>query len=97
MAFISIILYQQQLNDSEVRVSIDKLKELKLKREPAQNVETFSGKVSKIAKQIEGSRGAPKDLTSLVAQTFLESEVLSFNMEAIWLHTKANKQYSKLH
>ena len=96
MAFSTIIEQQQQSNDSAVRVLVDKLKELKLKKEPAQNVVTFARKVTEIAKRIEGSGGAPNDLTSLVAGAFLHSDVLSFNMEAIRLHTEADKRNSKI-
>ena len=94
--FVAIINHQQQLNDSVVRVLIDKLKSMKVKRELVQNVETFAHKILELAKRIEGSRGAPNNLTSLVAKTFVNSKVMSFNMEAICLHTLVNAQNSTI-
>ena len=89
--FMEIILHQQQLEDSAIWNLVDQLKRLKLSKEPAQNVENHVKKVTKLAQQIEGSRTAPRDLISLVAQTFLGAEVVSFNMEANRLHTLADQ------
>ena len=88
--FMEIILHQQQLEDLAIQNLIDQLKGLKLPKELAQNVENHVKKVTKLAQQIEGSGAAPRDLTSLVAQTFLGAEVVGFNMEANRLHMLAD-------
>ena len=88
--FMEIILHQQQLEDLAICNLVDQLKRLKLSKEPTQKVETHIKKVTELAQQIEGSRAAPRDLTSLVEQTFLGAEVVRFNMGANRLHMLAD-------
>ena len=94
--FAAVIDKLQQVTDAAIRVMVENLRKMKLKEEPAQNCESFKDKIYDIAQRIEGSGRAPNDLTSLVAETFLDSEVLAFNIEATNLYTKANRHESNL-
>ena len=57
------------------------------------NVDTFSKKVSDLVGQIEGNhkQSIPADLTSLVAQCYLDTDVDEFKLGASELFNKLDK------
>ena len=67
-----IVLHLQQINSSSVRQLVKELEKLKLRDEPGQNVLTFGDKVLEVARRIDRTGMAPKDLTLVVASRFLE-------------------------
>lgn len=91
--FAAVINIHQSLNSSAVRVLTEQLQKMKLAKEAAENVETFSEKVLDIAKRIRGAgpTTCPKDLPTLVYECFQESTTPVFALEATELLRKANK------
>ena len=91
--FAAVINIHQSLNTSAVRVLTEQLQKMKLAKEPAENVETFSEKVLDIAKRIRGAGPStcPQDLPTLVYECFQESTTPVFALEATELLRKANK------
>lgn len=71
---------------------------MKLKVEPGENVLTFSDKLSKITRRIEGSGQASRDLSILAASRFLETSTIAFELSAAQLHNKVdlNPNFSTL-
>jgi hypothetical protein len=93
---IAVIERKQQVNSSSIRHLVDKLKGLHIAKEPGQDVETFADKVVELARRIEGTGGAPSDLATLVAGTFLGSDSRQFDLEAIIQHKAADRPRSKV-
>ena len=91
--FAAVVNIHQSLNTSAVRVLTEQLQKLKLTKEPAENVDTFSEKVIDIAKRIQGAGQStcPADLPTLVYECFQESTTPVFALEATELLRKANK------
>lgn len=83
VTYAAVISKIQQVSASSIRTLVDKLKKLHLLNEPGQNVEVFGSKVIELARRIEGSGGAPKDLTSIVATCFTDCDVLAFQLKAL--------------
>ena len=79
--FTAVMDKLQKVTDAKVYVMVERLREMKLKEEHAQDCERFKDKVSDIYQQTEGSGKAPNDLTSLVAGEFLDCAVLVFDMK----------------
>ena len=91
--FAAVINIHQSLNSSAVRVLTEQLQKMKLTKEAAENVETFSEKVLDVAKRIRGAgpTTCPQDLPTLVYECFQESTTPVFALEATELLRKANK------
>lgn len=88
----AIVNLHQSLSTSSVRILVNQLTNLKLAKEPGENVETFANKVIDVAKRIEGTGMAPNDFTVLIYKTFQGSSSEYFASEARDLYSKANKQ-----
>jgi hypothetical protein len=86
IAYAAVVGKIQQVSASSVRSLVTKLKVMNLIKEPGQNVETFGTKVTEMTRRITGSGSSPLDLTSIVASTFLECDVLAFKMKALSIH-----------
>ena len=74
-AFQIIIGHLQQTNSSSVRQLVTKLEKMVLKDESGQNVITFGDKVMEVARRIEGTGMAPRDLSAICASRFLQSDL----------------------
>ena len=85
-----IVLHLQQINSASVRQLVRELEKLKLKNEPGQNVLSFGDKVLEIARRIDGTGMAPKDLTLVVASRFLECDSFPFKIEASRTHREVD-------
>jgi hypothetical protein len=86
VAYATVVGKIQQVSASSVRSLVSKLKVMSLIKEPGQNVETFGTKIIEMTRRITGSGSSPVDLTSIVASTFLECDVLSFKIKALSIH-----------
>jgi hypothetical protein len=78
--FAAIVNFHQSLNLSAVRTLTEQLQKLKLKDEPAENVETFSQKIVSLAKRIQGAGpdSCPQDLHILVYDCYKGSTTGEF-------------------
>jgi hypothetical protein len=94
--FNAIVRKQQQVNSSSVRALVVTLSKMRLNDEPGQDVESFGNKVIEMSRRIEGTGSAPSDLSVLVATTFLNSEVLTFQLKASALHDKTDDDPSSV-
>jgi hypothetical protein len=88
-----IINLHQSLNTSAVRVLTEQLQKLRLTKEAAENVESFSEKVIEVAKRIEGAgpTTCPKDLPTLIFECYQGCSTASFALEVTLLYLKASK------
>lgn len=70
--FAAVVNNHQSLSSSAVRGLTERLKGLKLSKEPAENVETFTDKVMDIAKRIQGTGpvSCPNDLAQLIYECY---------------------------
>jgi hypothetical protein len=86
-----VINIHQTLNTGAVRVLTEQLQKLKLSKEPAENVESFSEKVLDIAKRIEGAGAVtcPPDLAMLVYECYQDCSTPAFAMNATDYYNKA--------
>lgn len=91
--FIAIMGRFQHQSASAVRALIKKLEKLKLVQEPGMNVDTFSTKVADLVQQIHsfGPKAIPDDLSSLVAQCFLDTDIDEFKLEASSIFNKVDR------
>lgn len=89
--FAWIVNKLQQSSASSVRAKVKELTDMNLKSQPGQNVEVFGDRLIDLCRRIEGTGGAPRDLASLVAVTFIDSDVLPFNIEAMRMHNLVDK------
>ena len=82
--FVAIMSRFQHASSSAVRALVKKLEKLKLINEPGMNVDTFSIKVSDLVLQIQafGKKSIPDDISSLVAQCYLDTDVDEFKLVA---------------
>ena len=84
----------QHSSSSAARALISKLQELRLVREPGMNVDNFSVKVSDIVQCLEGNHrtSIPDDLSTLVAQCYLDTDVDEFKLaaSALFNHVDVN-------
>ena len=87
----AVILKQQQVTATSVRVLVNELEALTLSDQPGQDVELFGNLVIDKARRIEGTGFGPPDLAVLVAKTFVSSDSLSFNIEANSYHSRVDK------
>ena len=78
--FAAIVNNHQSLSSSAVRGLTDRLRALKLVKEPAENVETFTVKVMDIAKRIQGTGPAscPNDLAQLIYECYNDCSTRMF-------------------
>ena len=81
----------QVANSQAVRNLVAELEEKKLKTEPQENVNTFSEKLETLCTRIEGTGDAPKDMSMLVAASFMHSTVPSFHTWAYDMFRKCNE------
>ena len=66
------ILQKHQLSSAaSVRLLLQKLQELNIRKEPQENVDKFADKVLEFARRIEGTGNCPSDLNVVVAKYFL--------------------------
>ena len=91
-----IVLHLQQINSSSVRQLVRELEKLKLKDEPGQNVLTFGDKILEVARRIDGTGMAPKDLTLVVASRFLDCDSFLFKIEASRTHREVDCEPGRL-
>lgn len=91
--FVAIMSRFQHSSTSAARALVSKLQGMKLVKEPGMNVDTFSKKVSDLVQQILGNhkRSIPEDLTCLVAQCFLDTDVDEFKMAASAIFNKVDR------
>ena len=91
--FIAIMGRFQHASASAVRALVKKLEKLKLVQEPGMNVDTFSTKLADVVQQILafGPKSVPEDLSSLVAQCFLDTDVDEFKLEASSIFNKVDR------
>jgi Zinc knuckle len=82
--FMSVLERFQHSSSSAVRSLVKKLQELKLVKEPGMNVDTFTKKVSEVVRRIQGQKASsvPADLSVIVAQCYLDTDIDEFKLEA---------------
>jgi hypothetical protein len=82
--FMGIVGRFQYNSSSAVRTLIKQLQDMKLVKEPGMNVDNFSTKVSEVVRRIEGHKSSsiPEDLSVIVAQCFLDTDVDEFKLIA---------------
>jgi hypothetical protein len=92
--YAAVINIHQSLSSSAVRHLIEQLQKLKLAKEPAENVETFSEKVLDIAQRIQGTGSVtcPPDLHVIVYETFQGTMTPVFAHEVTTLLFRANEK-----
>jgi hypothetical protein len=85
--YAAVIAKIQQVSASAVRTMVKNLKQMSLIKEPGQEVEVFGSKiVEMVVHRITGSGSAPSVLTSIVAECFVECDVLAFKLKALSFH-----------
>ncbi len=90
LTYAAVIAKIQQVSSSAVRLLVDKLKGMHLLQEPGQDVEIFGSKIIEMTRRIQGSGSAPRDLTTIVAATFIDCDVLAFKLRALTLFDIVN-------
>ena len=80
--FHAIMRRFQHSSASASRALIANLQTMKLNKEPSMNLDTFSTKLTELIRRIEGcdSTSIPADLSTLVAQCFLDTDVDEFKL-----------------
>ena len=91
--FIAVMERFQHNSSSAVRTLVKQLTEMKLVKEPGMNVDTFSMKISEVVRRIEGQKASsiPTDLSVIVIQCYLDTDVDEFKMEASGMFNKLDK------
>ena len=82
--FYAIVRRLQHGSASAGRALLQKLQEMKLNKEPGMNVDTFATKITEMIRRLEGTNASsvPSDLSTVVAQCFLDTDVDKFKLEA---------------
>ena len=91
-ALAAVVMHMQQINASSVRQLVKKLEALSLKKECEQNVLVFGDKVLELARRIDGTGMAPRDLNLLVAASFLHVDSFPFRIEATRMHREVDQK-----
>lgn len=91
--YAAVIYLHQSLGSSAVRQLTEELQQLKLSKEPAENVSVFADKVLDLAQRIQGAGPltCPHDLGTLVYERFKGSTTPEFASEVVELCKKSNK------
>lgn len=92
LVFGAILNIHQSLSRSEIRALVTELTNMRLTKEPAENVETFVDKICDRAWRIEGTGGAPNYLALLVYETFLGSSTAIFHVQVMEVLNLADKR-----
>ena len=92
--FAAVINIHHSLSSSAVRVLLMQLQKMRLAKEAAENVETFSEKVLDVAKRIRGAGPStcPADLAKIVYECFQECSTPVFAAAVTELLRKADKK-----
>ena len=92
--YAAVVNLHQSLGSSAVRQLTEQLQQLKLVKEPAENVTIFGDKVLDLALRIQGSGPltCPHDLGTLVYECFKGSTTSEFAAEVTDFCRKSNKQ-----
>lgn len=90
-AFAAVVYKLQQVSSAAVRTLVDKLKDLSPLKEPGEDIKIFGGRVVKLCCRILGTGSTPTNLVVLAAATFLDCNVLAFNLKAIKIHDKVDE------
>lgn len=96
--FLAIMRRVQHSSASASRALVKKLEGLKLNKEPGMNVDTFTAKITEIVRRIEGCdvSSIPNDLSTLVAQCFLDTDVDEFKLEASSIFNRVDRNPSAM-
>ena len=85
-----VLLSHQVVNADATRTLVDELKTLVLAKEPKEDVEMFSIKVTELCRRIDGTGMAPTDLISIVAARYLTCSVFDFKLKASSIHDEVH-------
>jgi hypothetical protein len=87
----AVIAIHQVLDSSGCRVLVDELRVMRLNNFPAENVDEFNLKILEKCRRIDSCIGKPADLASMVAECYLHTQSLHFNMKAEALYDTATE------
>ena len=85
-----VILSHQVVNAEATRTLVDELKLLTLSKEPKEDVEAFSAKVTVLCRRIDGTGMGPTDLIVIVTARYLSCSVFEFKLKASSVHDLVN-------
>ena len=88
---------RQSTSTSVCRVLVNKLTEMHLNKEPGMDVRTFTIKIEEVLEQITQCKKEtiPTDLATVVAGTFLETGIQTFDYDAVRIYNELEKSNAK--
>ena len=86
----------QQVSASAIRSLVRKLEAKPLAQVPGHDMETLSNKLTELCRKIEGAGILPPNLASLVTRTFLQTDVLEFNIETSVISISLSRDISAM-
>jgi hypothetical protein len=87
----AVIAVHQVLDSSGCRILVDELRKLRLREFPAENVDEFNLKVLEKCRRIDSCLDKPRDLASMVAECYLHTQSLHFNIKSAEVYDKATE------
>jgi hypothetical protein len=87
----AVIAVHQVLDSSGCRILIDELRRMRLREFPAENVDEFNLKVLEKCHRIDSCLDKPRDLASMVAECYLHTQSLHFNIKSADLYDRATE------
>jgi hypothetical protein len=87
----AVIAVHQVLDSSGCRILIDELRRMRLREFPAENVDEFNLKVLEKCRRIDSCLDKPRDLASMVAECYLHTQSLHFNIKSADLYDRATE------
>jgi hypothetical protein len=87
----AVIAVHQVLDSSGCRILVDELRKMRLREFPAENVDEFNLKVLEKCRRIESCLDKPRDLASMVAECYLHTQSLHFNLKSADLYDRTTE------
>ena len=84
----TIMTHIHSTTSPAMRTLIDKLRDMRLKDEPGENVETYTNKVDAICMQLQGANKSPADVSVLVTIGLKTSTVEEFRLRFIGIYNE---------
>ena len=92
-ALCKIMQTHQRMTANSLRLLETTLKNMDLRKEPAENVESFGAKVKDVAQKLDqGVIYKPSDLSSMVSGSFIRSTVEAFRVPAMLTHAATQQK-----
>jgi hypothetical protein len=90
LLFMLIVKSLQASSASVWRNEVDKLKALRLRTEPGENVDKMADKISAICRALEGANQLPEDVTVIICNVLMACTVEPFKMQFVVLYTECD-------